>query len=93
MIGVYTFRGVTLPADLIESIDAYVKDGRPTGDFLRAVINNDLKEAVVRADDNNLARIHAIVGYLYNECPIGCWGFAGAAERWTERIRKEKQRL
>ena len=78
-----------LDGDLKESIDAYVRDGRPTGGFLQACIENDLSEAVKRADENNLRRIPEIVSYLYNDCPSYCWGFKGAFERWLEVRRLE----
>jgi hypothetical protein len=78
----YTHRGIELPEELREKIDAYVKYGRHAGDFLQAVINNDLKGAVARADEDNLKVIPAIVGYLYNECPTRCWGGPGAYAIW-----------
>ena len=86
----YIFRGTALPEHLRESIDAYVKDGRPTGDFLQAVIENDLAGALARADDDNLGLIHVIVNYLRWECQSGCWGAKGKFDRWIEAKRKEK---
>ena len=87
----YVFRGVTLPDHLKESLDAYVQRGRPTGSFLEACIENDLIGAINRADDDNLYIIPAIVGYLYNDCPRGCWGQRGAHDEWVERKRKERE--
>lgn len=74
----YTFRGFVLPDHLKESIDAYVETGRPTGGFLQVCIDNDLRRAIALADDESLAALPAIVGYLYNEVPAGYWGFSGA---------------
>jgi len=88
----YIFQGMTLPVSVQESINAYVTTGRPTGGFLEAVINNDLREAIVRADHINIRIIPAIVGYLYNECPAGCWGFSGAFDKWVEK-HAAKRRL
>ena len=79
----YYFRGLIVPSHLIESIDAYVETGRPTGGFLQACIDNDLREACSRADNDNLPIIPAIVAYLYNECDSGCWGFKGAHDQWV----------
>ena len=87
----YIFRGVELPAHLKESLDAYVETGRPTGDFLAACIDHDLRMAVGLADENNIDRIHAIVGYLYNECPAGSWGFPGAFEKWIAAKHEERK--
>ena len=66
-----------------ESIDAWVKDGRPTGGFLEAVLRNDLKEAIGRADSNALDNIPHIVSYLYNDCPSGCWGSNSNYTEWS----------
>lgn len=40
--------------------------GMLPGSFLRAVINNNLKEAVVKADAQNLSKLHEIVLWFYN---------------------------
>ena len=91
----YVFRGTALPEHLRESIDAYVKDGRPTGSFLQAVIENDLARAVSLADDDNLGLIHVIVNYLHWECVSSCWGGERQYKKWieakhNERLKKEK---
>jgi len=87
----YQYRGRFLAEDTQETIDNYIENGIPTGDFLRAVINNDLREACGRADDHNMWIIPVIVAYLYNECPAGCWGRSDSWERWIEEKRRERQ--
>lgn len=87
----FSFRGIELPEHVRESIDAYATEGRPTGGFLQAVIDNDLALAVMRADDENVRIIPAIVGYLYNCCPSRCHGFADAFEEWTKEKYEERQ--
>lgn len=86
----YTFNDLTVPGHIIDSIEAYVETGMPTGGFLQAVIDNDLRNACGRADMDNLPLIPAIVGYLYNNCPSGCWGFTGASKSWTTKKRIER---
>lgn len=86
----YKAYGIALPANLKESIDQYVEQGVPTGDFLRACINNNLCDAVGRADERSMKAIPVIVSYLYNECPGNCWGSAGAWEGWIEEKRKQR---
>lgn len=81
----YTFRGAPIPDHLSEGLDLHVLHGLPTGSFLRAVLTNDLREALARADDKALAALPAIVGWLYNEAPAGCWGSAEKADRWQHR--------
>ena len=78
----YTFHGFVLPAHLRESLDAYITTGRPLGGFLAACVQNNLALAINLADEANLPLIPAIVGYLFNECPSGCWGSADKYAKW-----------
>lgn len=83
MTTLYIHRGIALPAHLRESLDAYIDTGRPLGGFLSAVVDNNLKEACARADEESVGVIHVIVAFLYNEAVAGCWGFAGAHQKWV----------
>ncbi len=65
-----------------ESIDAYVEDRRPTGGFLRAVLENDLVTAIGRADSGAIQNIRSIVNYIYNEIPGSCWGDKIKVKKW-----------
>jgi hypothetical protein len=82
---------MVVPVDVIVSINRYVERGIPTGGFLQAVIDNDLAKACGKADQNNMQILPAIVAYLYNECPSGCWGRSGAFMDWIERKFYEKE--
>jgi hypothetical protein len=66
----------------LESLRAYVQTKRPTGDFLHAVLTNDLMEACCRADSQNRYLIFDIVNWLYNRAPAQCWGSVEKVERW-----------
>jgi hypothetical protein len=92
MESAYQFRGIEVPQALRESIDRYVNQGIPTGGFLEACIKNDLKSAVSLADETSLTAIPAIVGYLYNECPMGCWGGPESFERWIA-LKRDAQKF
>jgi hypothetical protein len=72
------------PLAIRESLDLYARLGVPPGDFLRAVLENSLKEAVGRADHINGPAIHHIVSYCYNELPSTCWGSPERVARWIE---------
>ena len=78
-----------IPEDTREAIDEYVKYGE-CGDFLEAVLSNDLTEAVCRADAENLAALEAIVKYVYNHIPRVCWGSPEKVEAWREARRAER---
>lgn len=73
-----------------ESIDAYVATGRPTGGFLEAVLSNDLKESIARADERALDNLPHIVAYLYNEAPSVCWGSQARVQEWLDAKAKAR---
>lgn len=57
-----------------EALSAYAFAGHRLGDFLTAVVSNDLMNAMGRADSYNRATIFQITSYIYNELPSTCWG-------------------
>lgn len=67
-----------------QQIDDYVEKRQAPGGFLTAVLENNLKKAVERADLSNLPAIPNIVCYLYNECPSTCWGGKEAVDAWLK---------
>lgn len=62
----------------------HILNGRPTGHFLTAVLSNDLKEAVARADENNQRVLVQYVIFLHNHAPIGCWGSPENVKNWRD---------
>ena len=80
----YRFQKYYIPARMGPGITRYVERGIIPGDFLQAVIQNNLQNACGRADDENMANLPAYVGYFYNEAPADCWGSVGAMEKWSE---------
>ncbi len=84
-----------IPDELKRGLDDYAQHGTPTGGFLRAVLANDLMEAVGRADDNNVRLLKEICSYIYNEMPsrhTGCWGSYEAVDAWIEKHRLDRER-
>jgi hypothetical protein len=77
--------------DVIETLDAYALDGRPPGDFLIAVLSNDLKEAFGRADTNNAENMHAVLRYCYNHIPAACWGSPEKVKAWLDFKRQQRE--
>ncbi len=80
----YKFREFYIPDRMMDGIINYIENGIIPGDFLQAIICNDLKEAVGRADDENLGNIPAFVGYFYNEAPSLCWGSKEIMTGWSK---------
>lgn len=89
----YRFQQFEIPERMMGSIQRYIEHGIPPGDFLCAIIDNDLKEAVGRADDENMGNIPAYVAYFYNEAPGPCWGSRERRHSWTEARFAERESL
>ena len=87
----YKFYEFEIPDYMMSGLERYVESGIAPGGFLSAVIENNLERAVSNADNVNRANIPAYVGYLYNEAPAGCWGYAGAVDEWCEKKTKERK--
>lgn len=64
----------SIPRHTREALDRYAQDGVRTGSFLRAVLCDNLFEAVQRADMENKPELSIIVKYVYNRLPCECWG-------------------
>ena len=79
-----------IPDATIAAIRRYVDHGIPPGGFLLAVLGNDLCEACARADDGNARALAAIVAYLYNETPAGCWGSPERVADWLTAKSQER---
>ncbi len=71
-----------MKANIREALDRYVSHHCPTGDFLYAVLCNDLRESFWRADEENMADLYDIVSYCYNEIPSTCCGSKEKVELW-----------
>jgi predicted nucleotidyltransferase len=77
--------------ECIESIKRYVDHGVPTGDFLRAVLSNDLMSAMGRADIYNRACLFEIATYIYNTVPADAWGSREKYKAWIDRKANERE--
>ena len=78
-----------IPSYMHNGITLYYEHGIEPGSFLTAVINNDLKEAVGRADDTNRHCLYNYMMWFYNEAPSGSWGYANAVSDWQKQLKNE----
>lgn len=78
----YKFQEFYIPDRMMPSLRRYIEEKIQPGDFLTAVIQNDLSEACSRADDENMRNLPAYAAYLYNEAPSICWGSKEKMEKW-----------
>ena len=74
-----------IPSHMHEHIRAYVEERRPIGHFLTALLSNDLKNAALRADDENRAALADWAGFLYEYAPSNCWGSPEIVAAWLAR--------
>lgn len=73
-----------VPPLTLKSIDRYARERIPPGGFLRAVLKNDLRMAVAKADNRNRKALWDIVRYCMNEIPSKCWGSPEVVKEWME---------
>jgi len=67
---------------LEQSIKLYVEKRVPVGDFLTALLSNNLVETVARADQRNGALLKEYAEHLYWCLPGNCWGSPEKVKRW-----------
>lgn len=77
----YTY--TKLPQGLRDGMRRYVDDGRLPGHFLTAVLKNNLREAVMRADPANLNDLPNIVRWIHWELPGEAHGSAEDVGKWV----------
>jgi hypothetical protein len=75
-----------IPTRLLEALARYLFEGMVTGQFLQAVLRNDLSDAVSRADVESLAALKPLVLLLNNACPGNCHGGSEAILRWCHAM-------
>lgn len=78
------------PDDVKHSLTLYHKNRLPTGGFLRAVLENNLFDAIGRADANSFKHLGDIVNYVYWELPSGCWGNKAKVDAWLNGWKEEE---
>lgn len=78
----YTFRDFIITDGMMGSIQDYIENRVRPGGFLSAIICNDLKKAVMFANDINIKNIPAFVEYFYNNAPTNYWGSDLKMNHW-----------
>ena len=54
------------------------------GDFVRAVLENDLRQTIQRATDHSHECLRDILRYLVWEIPAQCWGSREKVATWVK---------
>tara|TARA_Y100000296_G_C5169952_1_gene256732 strand:- start:161 stop:481 length:321 start_codon:yes stop_codon:yes gene_type:complete len=81
-----------LPLALQYGMKRYLENGSPTGDFLNAVLSNDLLGAVSRADDKNVKLLPEIVRWMHWEIPSNAWGSQEKVKSWEDSFKPLSER-
>jgi hypothetical protein len=71
-----------VPAHLHGGLLVYFEDHLPPGDGLLAILENDLRQTLNRADPDTLAGLVNIVSFLMNEAPAEAWGSPALVRAW-----------
>jgi hypothetical protein len=66
------FAAYQIPEHLREGLERYLVHRIRPGSFLCSVLDNDLREAVTRADPESLVALPRLAVLLYNEAPAPC---------------------
>ena len=74
-----------IPPHMQEALRRYIVQGIRPGQFLSAVLSNNLERAVGHADAENLPLLKLYVQWLYNVAPSTCWGSMAAMEAWIAK--------
>lgn len=86
------FHECGIPGYMRPGLRSYLISGVRPGDFLCAVLENDLKSAVQRADFVNENLLPNYVKFLYNFAPMTAWGSDELVRAWVFS-HAEKRRL
>jgi hypothetical protein len=73
-----------LPEKYRHGLRSYIEHGARPGSFLSAVLENDLRQSMGRADVESRRDLFAIVVWLHNEAPAIVWGSAAHVSDWLE---------
>jgi hypothetical protein len=77
-----------IPPAVMEGLQLYIKEGILPGDFLLAVLENNLSRAIAHADRYSLAGLVPLVRYIYNNAPASAWGTPEKVTKFSHALRK-----
>lgn len=80
-----------VPAHLVPGLRRFIDEGQLPGDFLRAVLENDLKATVARADPESLAGLRPLLVFMHCVLPAGCWGSPLRVSQWAKGVRAQRR--
>jgi len=73
-----------IPMHMVAGMRRYLTHGIAPGHFLKAVLSNDLMEALGRADEENQRSLPAYGRFLYNYAASSSYGSPERFEAWVK---------
>jgi hypothetical protein len=71
-----------IPIRIQVALNRYLTSHIRPGHFLTAVLENNLVDAMSRADEECLTTLRDLVIFIYNEVPSKCWGSPEKVKKW-----------
>lgn len=88
-IKLYTIKrayvAIGLPLYMWPGLERYLEHGYKPGQFLTAILSNDLAMACQHADDENKVLLHTWTKFLHNNVPMVCWGSIENFRNWANQ--------
>ena len=81
-----------LPEHLRKGLEEHIERGHIPGDFLVAVISNNLMAALSLADETSKAALDDILQFMWNAAPSASWGSKEFMMRWSQKEGREGPR-
>lgn len=81
----YNTDSLKIPPHTREAFERYFRYGFAPGGFGQAVLENNLTEAVFRADHINRGILYQIVSWLQEYAPAGSWGSPVIVQGWMSK--------
>jgi len=82
-----------IPTRTLEAIQHWQEGGMhpaELGGFVRALLSNDLREAVGKADDENFAALKETVSWVHFNLPSNAWGSKEKLLAYYDRTRDRR---
>lgn len=76
-----------IPTAIMAGLRAHIDKGAPQGAYLTSVLENNLVEAVGRADVHSLAALRDTTTWLWNNAPRDSWGSPERVHQWRQAYR------
>ena len=80
----FRFHGKSIPVHMISAVFWYFNHHRRPGDFLLALLENDLMVALRRGDYQNLEALRVWGSFLHNEAPSNAYGSPEKVAAWLQ---------